>query len=155
MPNQILEYFIKFTVMPLLSLFCGSSINRFHGNVEFKGDSRGQPSGELPWARRRPCGGLSAVTAPWGQRSSSVSCGVCQWMHPAGMLLTRAQFVTVSNPRFIQVFLAAPYKFLGSPGSRFQFQDHFPSCTYLMCCHICKSHHSFCSLLLVLNANTE
>lgn len=42
MPNQILEYLIKFTVMPLLSLFCGSSTNRFHGTgsvKEMAGDS--------------------------------------------------------------------------------------------------------------------
>lgn len=106
MPNQILEYLIKFTVMPLLSLFCGSSINRFHGNMELKGDSRGQPSGGLPWARLSPLSGLGAVTAP-GDSTAPVSWGVCV-CHSCWMLLARGQLVTISNPRFLQVFLAAP-----------------------------------------------
>lgn len=48
MPNQILEYLIKFAVMPLLSLFCGSSITDFMGTWSPKETAEDSLQGSCP-----------------------------------------------------------------------------------------------------------
>lgn len=88
MPNQILEYLIKFAVMPLLSLFCGSSITDFMGTWSPKETAEDSLQGSCPGPGAEP----GAVTAAWGQLSSPALC--------RALLFTPA---TIRSPRLLWV----------------------------------------------------